>query len=270
MRQYTRLRSGRRPSAYLAVLVTALRAASACDCSWTRGGELCGTGDGSTCWTVCCGATEPEAKYQNIYPTHDDPFGAINASGVVDDEGAAFAFLIADHGLSDLADHAGDASCATAKWVGTPAPHKEWSRCPHENNTKVTGGPHTSGPCCQTMVSDLMRAKRRELEAQGKRLLFVGAAGDNFYFDGMRSESEGGAAQWQRWLDVYEGLTDRPWIAALGNHDLGDGDTYATCPERRPLQTVQGQAYASNQLDVDKGGFRPRGTEQYRAPDVRR
>ena len=38
-----------------------------------------------------------------------------------------------------------------------------------------------NGTCCQTDVADLMRSKRAELEAAGKKLLFVGAGGDNFY-----------------------------------------------------------------------------------------
>ena len=40
----------------------------------------------------------------------------------------------------------------------------------------------TSGQCCQTEVADMMRQKRKELEAQGKKLLFVGGSGDNFYW----------------------------------------------------------------------------------------
>ena len=27
-----------------------------------------------------------------------------------------------------------------------------------------------------------------------------------------------------------------PWLGVYGNHDLGDGDPYATCPKRRPLR----------------------------------
>lgn len=85
-----------------------------------------------------------------------------------------------------------------------------------------------------------MRAKRAELEAQGRRLAFVGAVGDNFYWDGLQNASEAGAEQWSRWLWVYDGLRDVPWLAAFGNHDLGNGDRYATCPERRPLASVNG------------------------------
>ena len=86
--------------------------------------------------------------------------------------------------------------------------------------------------------------------------------------DGVKNYTEGGRQQWARWLDVYNGLTDVHWLASLGNHDFGDGDKFATCPERRPLVKLgDGQAYSSNQLDPDKGGFRPPGTENYRMPD---
>ena len=66
-----------------------------------------------------------------------------------------------------------------------------------------------------------------------------------------------------------EGLTDVPWFAALGNHDLGDSDLYATCPEKAPRVVIGGQAYASNQLDASKGGYRtPHGnTTSFHLPD---
>ncbi|KAJ1458343.1 hypothetical protein M885DRAFT_513479 [Pelagophyceae sp. CCMP2097] len=125
----------------------------------------------------------------------------------------------------------------------------------------------TTGKCCQQDVADLMREKRAQLEAQGKSLLFVGAAGDNFYWTGAKAQAEGGAEQWARWAAVYSGLTDVPWLAALGNHDLGDGDLYATCPWQAPRVTIDGQAYAANQLDADKGGYRPSGSENFHLPD---
>lgn len=49
---------------------------------------------------------------------------------------------------------------------------------------------------------------------------------------------------------MYHGLTDVPWFGAFGNHDYGDGDLFATCPERRPLGRVEGQAYASLQVMI--------------------
>ena len=68
------------------------------------------------------------------------------------------------------------------------------------------------------MVADLMRTKRLELESHGKRLAFIGAAGDNHYFDGMKDRQRGGQVQWDRWKHVYTGLTNVPWINVFGNH----------------------------------------------------
>ena len=64
--------------------------------------------------------------------------------------------------------------------------------------------------------------------------------------------------------------TPHPRFAALGNHDLGDSDLFATCPEKAPRVTIAGQAYASNQLDASKGGYRPPGagnTSSFHLPD---
>ena len=83
----------------------------------------------------------------------------------------------------------------------------------------------------------------------------------------MKDSDKGGDAQWQRFDAVYAGITDVPWFAAFGNHDLGDSDLYATCPEKAPRATINGQAYASNQLDEDKGGHRPRYAKHYHLPD---
>ena len=130
----------------------------------------------------------------------------------------SFAFLIADYGLATASMHGG---------------------------------------CCQTDVADMMRAKRKELEAEGKSLLFVGAGGDNFYWTGLKDADAGGAVQWQRWETVYAGLNDVPWFGTMGNHDHGDSDVYGTCPEKAPRVTIGNQSYASNQLDTDKGGYRP-------------
>ena len=142
----------------------------------------------------------------------------------------SFAFLIADYGL---------------------------------NTASMEGG------CCQTDVAELMRKKRAELEGEGKTLLFVGAGGDNFYYTGLKDADKGGATQWKRWETVYSGLHDVPWFAAMGNHDFGDSDAHATCPEKAPRVTIGGQAYASNQLDADKGGYRPPGghASNFHMPD---
>ncbi len=58
-----------------------------------------------------------------------------------------------------------------------------------------------------------------------------------------------------------DGLTDVPWFGAMGNHDLGDSDIYATCPEKGSRVVIDGQHYGSNQLDADKGGYRTGGND---------
>jgi hypothetical protein len=172
--------------------------------------------------------------YVNNFPAADNAFGV--KLPATDLRKNSFAFLVADFGL--------------------PPPGTD------EEGDSI-------GTCCQTEVADMMRAKRAELEAVGQSLLFVGAAGDNFYDNGLLDEDKGGALQWARWSAVYAGLTDVPWLAAFGNHDLGDSDLYATCPEKAPRVTIGGQAYASNQLDASKGGYRPRtgNTTSYHLPD---
>jgi len=161
-------------------------------------------------------------SYVNHFPTTDNAFDVKLPSRHV--RNSSFAFLVADFGL--------------------PPPGT------------ADAGPNL-GKCCQTDVAEMMRLKRAELEAAGKSLLFVGASGDNFYHSGLLDEDKGGELQWARWSAVYANLTDIPWFAAFGNHDLGDSDLYATCPEKKTRVRVGGQAYASNQLDSSKGGYRP-------------
>ena len=84
-----------------------------------------------------------------------------------------------------------------------------------------------SGECCQTDVADMMREMRSKLEAQGRQLIFVGAGGDNFYWNGVNGPDQGGETQWRRWDTVYRGLNDVPWFAAMGNHDFGNSDKTA-------------------------------------------
>jgi hypothetical protein len=172
--------------------------------------------------------------YTNNFPTADNAFGV--KLPTTDVRNNSFAFLVADFGLPPPG--------TGAMWGDT-------------------------GECCQTNVADLMRAKRAELEAAGKSLLFVGAGGDNFYHSGLLDADKGGLGQWQRWSQVYEGLSDVPWFAAMGTHDFGDSDLYATCPDKAPRVHIGGQAYASNQLDADKGGYRPPigNTNKYHMPD---
>lgn len=148
---------------------------TACDCAWTAGGKNCGAKDTSRCWVECCGAARgahgpPQSRdsicawasggkncghndhpdlywsvccgdmghapYVNHFPRHDDPFGVLSAGGA-DDDGTTFAFLLADHGLAQVADHAGDPSCVNA------------TLCEHVDDTPVWGTDGTNGPCCQ-------------------------------------------------------------------------------------------------------------------------
>jgi hypothetical protein len=175
------------------------------------------------------------ASYTNNYLRGDNAFGVKLPE--TDVRNNSFAFLVADFGLPP---------------PGTAGP-----------------APQTVGECCQTNVADLMRAKRTALEATGKSLLFVAASGDNFYHSGLLDKDKGGALQWERWSSVYTNLSDVPWFAAFGNHDLGDSDLFATCPDKAARVNISGQAYASNQLDSDKGGYRPPGAgiANYHLPD---
>lgn len=180
------------------------------------------------------GTSEDYQGYKNHFPADDNPFGApLAPSGKAED---SFAFVFADYGL-------------------------------FVSSTET-------GECCQTKVADAMRAKRAELEGLGKTLAFVGAGGDNFYWHGLNQADDFtednicGADQWARWGQVYDGLTDIPWFGTFGNHDWGNSDIYSTCPDLAPRVTVDGQDYASNQLDADKGGYRPEGAPQnFHLPD---
>ena len=98
-------------------------------------------------------------------------------------------------------------------------------------------------------------------------LLFVLSAGDNFYWEGASSGRFN-----ESWRAVYGELTDVPWFAVMGNHDFGNADHEAVCPEDharvvcseddvRPAcggttpYSTRSQAYAGNQLDANKGGL---------------
>lgn len=126
------------------------------------------------------------------------------------------------------------------------------------------GGPGS----CQLAVAEKMKQYVREQAQAGKRILAVVSAGDNFYWSGATPQSWGTS-----WAPVY-GATDPssplygvPWLVTLGNHDLGDDDPYAFCPDVRPLATINGQAYASRHLNSDRNPSRPQGTELYWIPD---
>ena len=117
-------------------------------------------------------ARAASSPYVNHFPQADNAFGV--RLPAADVRNSSFAFLVADFGL--------------------PPPG--------------TADASHPGQCCQTDVADMMRAKRAELEGAGKFLLFVGAAGDNFYHSGLLDEDKGGDLQWARWSAVYSGLTD--------------------------------------------------------------
>lgn len=185
---------------------------------------------GRTVVLLAATAAATATAYTNNFPTQDNAFDIqIPAGSPAEIRNNSFAFLIADYGLA----------------------------------TSVL-----TGDCCQQEVADLMREKKAELETQGKQLLFVGASGDNFYWTGLNTADNGGSDQWARWSTVYDGLTDVPWFGAMGNHDYGDSDVYATCPWVNSRVNIDGQDYASNQLDEDKGGYRVGGnTVNYHMPD---
>lgn len=125
-----------------------------CDCTWAKGG--CGDSDGSVCWHECCRTLLDLPAYVNHYSAKDALGAAVHIAAPQD----TFAFIVADHGLPNLANG------ATGAW-----------------DELVYGeGAGCAGPCCQTMVADMMRSKRAELEAQGKSLAFIGTAGDTFYW----------------------------------------------------------------------------------------
>lgn len=122
---------------------------------------------------------------------------------------------------------------------------------------------------CQWKVAQKMKAYVTNQTEAGKTLLAVLTVGDNFYWNGARPEF------WhERWANVY-GVNDPnspmygvPWLATLGNHDYGDNDPYAFCPDANPSQWIfDGQAYGSKQLNADRNPTRPEGTESFWIPD---
>lgn len=112
---------------------------------------------------------------------------------------------------------------------------------------------HSTGGC-QRKVAEMMKDYVRKYEAQGKKCLFVGAVGDNFYAGGLRD-----AEHWKKqWGDVY-GATDQssalhgiPWLAVMGNHDVGNDDPDCAC---------KGVCKQFNNAN------RPSGTEKFWMPD---
>ena len=132
-----------------------------------------------------------------------------------------------------------------------------------------SGGP-TSGDCMDG-VAAMMKAYAAKQAAAGKTLLFIAAVGDNFYWTGVDP-----ATSWTtQWAQPY-GTNDPssplykvPWLAVHGNHDLGDGDPHAFCPDVAPKANIEGQNYAGQQLNADRNPTRPAdgSTAHYWLPD---
>lgn len=127
-----------------------------------------------------------------------------------------------------------------------------------------SGGPGQ----CQSEVANKMNAFVEQQKAAGKTLLFVAVVGDNFYWTG-----QSGNVWSSQWGDVY-GVSDPasalhgvPFLAVLGNHDLGDSDLYANCPWVQPRATVANQSYAAMQFNADKNPSRPSWTRPFHLPD---
>lgn len=128
---------------------------------------------------------------------------------------------------------------------------------------------HHDGPAsCQSRVAELMKAYVQNQAEQGRTCLFIAAVGDNFYWSGQNGN------KWEQfWGDVY-GTADEnsplyniPWLAVLGNHDIGPDDPNAACPGNEPLANVGGQDYGSLQFNSDKNPGRPDWTWAYWMPD---
>merc|ERR1712046_58414 len=108
-----------------------------------------------------------------------------------------------------------------------PAPNREDNYFLIIGDWGKDGGPGS----CQNRVADLMKQYVQNQAALGKTLLFIASVGDNFYWSG-----QDGTKWSSQWGDVYgtadpnSPLYDIPWLAVLGNHDMGSTDPYLSCP----------------------------------------
>jgi len=71
----------------------------------------------------------------------------------------------------------------------------------------------------------------QKYKAQGKKCLFVGAVGDNFYSTGLQDDAHW-ASQWKNVYGTNDGsspLYNIPWLAVMGNHDYGNSDPTCAC-----------------------------------------
>jgi len=147
------------------------------------------------------------------------------------------------------------------------------------------GGCDGGCPKCCAMQRAVARKMKEYVAARRARngnseLLFVLAGGDNFYWTGAQ------AGRFQStWRDVYGELAEVPWFAVMGNHDYGQADMGAICPQVAPRFTcgadnanspacggprpysTEPQGYNSNALDADKGGVDGELRRNWHAPD---
>lgn len=126
-----------------------------------------------------------------------------------------------------------------------------------------------AGPgSCQYAMAELLQSYVRRQQEAGKNLLFVGSVGDNFYRTGVA-----GNARQTSWAEPNGTIADSsptysaPWLVTLGNHDYGNSDPYAFCPDVKPQAYIQGQAYAGQQLNQDRNPRRHNFTRRFWFPD---
>lgn len=74
----------------------------------------------------------------------------------------------------------------------------------------------------------MMRSYVSKQAQQGKKLLFVAAAGDNFYYTGL-DKNKRDSQYADQWKNIYTDLTNVPWLAVYGNHDHGSSDPGCAC-----------------------------------------
>lgn len=122
--------------------------------------------------------------------------------------------------------------------------------------------------------------KQRKQKNPRSTLLFVLAAGDNFYWTGANDQAFNTS-----WANVYSpALLAVPWFAVMGNHDYANTDPTSACPAVSPrfickagdssdacggLQpySTSLQGYDSNQLNSNKGGSGGKLRSNFHMPD---